>query len=196
MFPFVLQFRGRDVKRLLSFVFALALACVLSACTSTEVADSTPVEEYDKQAIVEAGESAFAGIQPSTEFEKHLLKSFSYKIGDATINGNEATLNVRVSNVDLGKAIDAAYKDLGKDENIESIGQIYRTDEASNIESAIMDVIYDHIDNSKDKVSKNLELHLSKKDNEWTLDADSAKECADAIYAGLDSSKENEKDTA
>lgn len=174
-----------EVNRFVALICGLILSCMLVACDAGEQVDSVQTTELDERAIVAATQEEIDSIKPTSDFEKHLLKQVSFEVGDVHVEGDAATLDVRVTNVDVSKAVKDACKDLGEGDEVARIGDLYREDDINALDDAVMEVICDHIDHSTDKVTQNVVLHLTKKDNTWSLDKGSAEEFAHAVYPGL-----------
>ena len=189
-------FLGRAfVSRVCSVLFSALLAATmtvgLGACRA-----GLPQQQFgapdvistkdDEKAILDAMKKQLKSIKPKGEFYEHLFKRFSCKMADdVKVDGDVATLNVKVSNVNFETAFNAAYDAVGSGEMVSSLGELYREERDPEMYEAMYEELYKAIDASEDIVTTDLTLRFVKRDNAWGLDEKSAQEFAEAALPGL-----------
>ncbi|MBR3318222.1 MAG: hypothetical protein IKG21_10445 [Atopobiaceae bacterium] len=182
----------RACNLLLSALLAVFVTFGLSACRA-----GLPQQQFgapeaistkdDEKAIRDAMEKQLKAIEPKEEFHEHLLKRFSCKMANKVkVERDVATLDVKVSNVNLEAAFNAAYEAVGLDEMVSSLGELYREERDPEMYDAMYQELYKAIDASEDVVTTELTLHFTKHDNTWELDEKSAQEFAAAALPGLE----------
>lgn len=94
---------------------------------------------------------------------KKQYKNLTYKIKDETIDGNTAIVTVEIEVLDYNKVLKDAktYYELHKEEFL---------DNNNEYETKYIDYRLDKLKNTDEKVTYTLEINLTKKDKEWTVD--------------------------
>ena len=183
--------RGRGVRSLLlALVLLLAIVgmvTVRGVQTREVAAPQVSSTEADERVIREAAEAAVDSIAPVDELEEHLLAKFSCEVDEqVSVDGDDATCVVHVTNANLPQALEEAYDELGTDAStIASLGDLYQDGTDDEFYAHMLEVIYRHIDECEDMVEQDVELRFAKADNAWSLDEKSAEEFARAAYADL-----------
>ena len=198
-------------KRFATTVTAAILACCLafglSACGSneadairsaTENALGTPTTMSSEKLKGQFGESgssvleSFNELSPdASEFANHMFANYKYNIGDIKVNGNTATVDVSITNVDIEKVFQKVFDDIANDrEWLKSVlhaTSVSNQDEAiAKVTKALVDKFFQTMDNSKDLTTTNVTAHLTKTINEWTIDANDQEALLAAMLGGTD----------
>ena len=198
-------------KHFVTTVTAAILTCCLafglSACggneadavrSATENALGTPTtmnSEKLKGQFGEAGSSVLENFNEldldTGEFASHMFANYKYNIGDVKVNGNTATADVSITNVDIEKVFQKVFDNITNDQEwIKSIlhaASMSNQDEAiAKVTMALVDKFYQTMDNSKDLTTTNVTAHLTKTNNEWTIDANDQEALLAAMLGGTD----------
>lgn len=98
------------------------------------------------------------------EIVKKSYQELSYEIKDEKIDGDKATVEVEIEVIDHSKVLTDAndYFDEHKDE--------FNDDEGKYDVSLFTDYRINMLEKNREKVKYTLNLKLTKKDNEWSLD--------------------------
>lgn len=120
------------------------------------------------------------------EMLAHLLSKFDYSVGDISVEGNTATAQVTVTNVDIPAAMQAATDTMGTPETSERLAEIYNANDDQALMQAVIQIIYDAVDSTEGVVSTDTELTLTNTKGTWTIDQASLDELISGIYGGLD----------
>ena len=123
------------------------------------------------------------------EFANHMFANYKYTIGDIKVDGDTATADVSVTNVDIQKVFQKVFDDIANDQ--EWAKEVLRASAANDRDEAIakttqtlVDKFYQAIDNSKDQTTTDVTIHLTKTGNEWTIDTNDQEGLLAAMLGG------------
>jgi hypothetical protein len=126
------------------------------------------------------------GIDPY-EFIAHCFKSFDYKVGDVKVNGNEATANVSVTNVDISKAFQKASERADTDEGTAKMTDILLAEGQNGVVKQLFAWFYEAVDAETSTVTTDVSLKVNKGgDGKWQVDQNSLNDLVNAAYGGAD----------
>lgn len=120
--------------------------------------------DYEKAEEVSDGGEDFPVEDSEKELYTKMLKNLSWEIGEATENGNEATVKVVVKN----KQIPMAFQNALAIAYNEKINKELSDDETSKI---FIDSLPQAIEEAED-ISQEIEVKLIKEDDKWILQRD------------------------
>ena len=201
---------GSTFKRVTAIIVALAMsaglclglaACSGGSATSDEdlikaeldkglSALKNPTEESLKTLLGDDMSSLDSikemGIDP-IEMLQHLFSKFNYTIGDITVDGDTATAQVTMENVDVQTVMNETMANLQNDEDfIAKVSEAYASGNQEDMYKLIFDKVYEAVEASDKIVSNTVDLKLEKKDGQWTLDEEASKALVSSLYGGLD----------
>ena len=99
------------------------------------------------------------------EYHRHLYKNFSYKIDDATVDGDSATVSVDVTNASLDAALSAASADYSAWQETDEAQSAYADMGHQALLEELMQFLYQHLDANESPETTTVDIHLSKADN-------------------------------
>lgn len=155
--------------------FAMLTALSLTACggeSAEEVIRNGVTEEFEEikslddeflaelvEAVDASDDLALLGIE-AEDFCKAILSGFDYKVGDITIDGNDATVNVTVTMKDTAEiletwsndimtlATDESALSMTEDELYAKMGEMLMTCfEEGEVKDTVLDLPYEKVDN-------------------------------------------------
>lgn len=195
------------IRKFLKVALALAVCLViplgLSACANEEQAiKSTLSQEFDalkdptnenlKKYLGDDIDSdanfqqlSDYGIDPY-DFLGHLFKHFDYKIGEVKVDGNTATVQVTLTNVDVAKIVKGASDEYMSSKSQEELLDLYAQGGENAIMQDVFKAVYEKLDSATDTKSTDVTLKLTKSDNEWSLDSQSEDDLVNAAFGGAD----------
>ena len=113
----------------------------------------------------------------------HLLAKFDYSIEDILVDGSTATARVRITNVDVAKAVNDAMAAVESDELRDQLGQSYGAGDDAGLVGQTLDVLYERIDATEETITSEVSLSLSRNDQyEWTLAPESLQAVVNAAF--------------
>ncbi|MBP3884020.1 MAG: hypothetical protein J6D54_03655 [Olsenella sp.] len=127
------------------------------------------------------------GVDPY-EFLAHCFKSFDYKIGDIKVsNGNEATANVSVTNVDISKAMQKTSERADSADGTAKLAEVYAAEGQNGALRQFFTWFYECIDAETSTVTTDVSIKATKtSDGKWELDDSSLDALVSAAYGGAD----------
>jgi hypothetical protein len=126
------------------------------------------------------------GIDPY-EFIAHCFKSFDYKIGDVKVNGNEATANVSVTNIDIKKAFEQASERAQTADGSAKMGEVLLAEGQNGVVKQLFAWFYEAADAETSTVTTDVSLKVNKGgDGKWQVDQNSLNDLVNAAYGGAD----------
>ena len=199
---------SKTMKRATTLLVALAMSvglCFgLAACSSSANSDETAIKtELDKAlgALKNPTAESIGELMDDTstfeEFEKmgvdpiemlqHLFGKFDYTIDSVKVDGDTATAQLTLTNIDLEKAITSFTNDMGNDAEFTSqLISAYQSGGEAAMYELVFDKMYEYIDNSDELVTSEAELKLTKANGQWQIDENSEVEMISAMYGGAD----------
>ncbi len=117
------------------------------------------------------------------EFLGHCFSKFDYSIGKVSVNGNTATAEISLTNVDVQTAMKdtmTEFEALGQEE----LARIYTEGGEKALMAKYFEAFYSKLDATSETVSSDLTIKLTKTDNVWNIDNDSLNALVSAAYGG------------
>jgi hypothetical protein len=118
------------------------------------------------------------GIDPY-EMCAQVLSTFDYQIDETVVDGDNATVGVTVSFVDVAAAMQSAIAQGNDEATISSFGEQYRSDDGNGTVQLVYEQLLDAIANEKGRTSTQITVPAHKVDGTWFVDTSSL----DAIVA-------------
>ena len=119
------------------------------------------------------------------EYHEHCFKNYSFEVGDATVDGNSASVSVTVTNQSLSAAADAAASDYKAWAETEESQQAYAESGRQALVDKLVELLYARLDANESPVTTTVAVSLSKDgDGNWSVDG--TPEFFSALYGGSD----------
>ena len=119
------------------------------------------------------------------EFLTHSFSHFDYTINSVTIDGDDATVALSLTNANMQTALDAASKSLS--ENQEDYADILtQEDGMQQLMKMFFNEYYKQMDASEDLVTTDVDLKLTKGDDGWEINKDGIEAVYSAMYGGVE----------
>lgn len=171
-------------KKLLLILAAVIIMMSFSACGGpgpTETADTfmTAIKEKDAETVksVYAGKTldllketnkesddAFQGTLDKALSEK--VFDFDYELSDEKIDGDKATVKVKITTYDLGSAIE----DFISEYLTQAITLSFSDASDKQIEKLSETLLAKHMKKAEKNYTETVKIHLTKKDGKWQID--------------------------
>lgn len=119
------------------------------------------------------------------EYHGHCFKNYSFEVGDATVDGDSASVSVTVTNQSLSAAADAAASDYAAWAETEESQQAYAESGRQALVDKLVELLYARLDANESPVTTTVAVSLSKDgDGNWSVDG--TPEFFSALYGGSD----------
>lgn len=119
------------------------------------------------------------------EYHEHCFKNYSFEVGEATVDGDSATVSVTVTNQSLSAAADAAASDYTSWAEGEDSQQAYAESGRQALVDKLVEFLYARLDANESPVTTTVSVSLSKDgDGNWSVNGTS--EFFSALYGGSD----------
>ena len=119
------------------------------------------------------------------EYHEHCFKNYSFEVGDATVDGDSASVSVTVTNQSLSAAADAAASDYKAWAETEESQQAYAESGRQALVDKLVELLYARLDANESPVTTTVAVSLSKDgDGNWSVDG--TPEFFSALYGGSD----------
>jgi hypothetical protein len=191
----------RHIHLVSLFAAALAALLILAGCSAGASASSLQkAAERDLAGIVDAVESGetaeFLGVADGPDLTAYgvstdalndaLLKHFSYKVGDATVDGDSGTVAVEVTNVDVDKVMESLTSEMSSWTSTSEAQKVYESGGESAITSYMFTRLIEMLSADDAPVaSSEGTLVYTYSDGEWKVSMDDAA-LAGVLFAGAD----------
>lgn len=120
------------------------------------------------------------------EFLGHAFRGFDYEIGDINVDGDTATANVKLTNIDVRAATADVLERTKSDKDVAAkVEELAESGDQAKIMQYVFSLMYDAMDAQTDTVDTELELKLVKENNVWNLDSQSVSDMLSGLYGGL-----------
>ncbi|MDO4400390.1 MAG: hypothetical protein Q4D27_05520 [Coriobacteriia bacterium] len=194
-------------KRALALVIAALLAMgavfMMAGCSGTSDeqvirdgitkeldAFKNPTKESLAPYIGEADEDQLAALEAYGvdiyEFIEHAFRGFDYEIGDITVDGDKATANVKVTNIDVANVTQDVMSKISTDKDISAkVQKLSEGGDQEKIMKYVFSLVYEAMDATTDTVTTDTTINLTKTDNQWNVDEESITEMIQGMYGGL-----------
>ncbi|WP_077598063.1 hypothetical protein [Olsenella urininfantis] len=120
------------------------------------------------------------------EFLEHCFARFDYEVGKVEVQGDKATVELTLTNVNFNDAIKAAQDELLSDDNAEQLAALYAEGGEKAIVQKYVETFYAKMDGITETASTPATMTLSKKDGSWEVDDASLEGVISAAYGGAD----------
>ncbi|WP_117204974.1 hypothetical protein [Paratractidigestivibacter faecalis] len=119
------------------------------------------------------------------EYHGHCFKNYSFEVGDATVDGDSASVSVTVTNQSLSVAADAAASDYAAWAETEESQQAYAESGRQALVDKLVELLYARLDANESPVTTTVAVSLSKDgDGNWSVNG--TPEFFSALYGGSD----------
>lgn len=117
------------------------------------------------------------------EYHEHCFKNFSFEVGEATVDGDSATVAVTVTNQSLSAAADAAASDYEAWAETAESQQAYADSGRQGLLDKLIEFLYARLDANETPVTTSVNVTLSKDgDGNWSVNGTS--DFFSALYGG------------
>lgn len=117
------------------------------------------------------------------EYHEHCFKNYSFEVGEATVDGDSATVAVAVTNQSLSAAADAAASDYETWAETDESQQAYADSGRQGLLDKLIEFLYARLDANETPVTTNVSVSLSKDgDGNWSVNGTS--DFFSALYGG------------
>lgn len=117
------------------------------------------------------------------EYHEHCFKNYSFEVGEATVDGDSATVAVAVTNQSLSAAADAAASDYTAWAETDESQQAYADSGRQGLLNKLIEFLYARLDANETPVTTNVNVTLSKDgDGNWSVNGTS--DFFSALYGG------------
>ncbi len=119
------------------------------------------------------------------EYHEHCFKNYSYEVGEATVDGDAASVSVTVTNQSLSAAADAAASDYAAWAKTEEAQQAYADSGRQALVDKLVEFLYARLDANESPVTTTVAVSLAKgEDGNWSVNG--TPEFFSALYGGSD----------
>lgn len=120
-----------------------------------------------------------------SEFLSHVFREFSYNIERVSINGEEATATVAITGLDAAQAVAAASEKVSAPDEAKALADLYNAGQNAELVQRVFGIVYQCLDEVDDRVTREIELNLTKNNNKWTIESQSLDDLLNAMLGGL-----------
>lgn len=119
------------------------------------------------------------------DYHGHCFKNYSFEVGDATVDGNSASVSVTVTNQSLSAAADAAASDYAAWAQTEESQRAYAESGRQALVDKLVEFLYVRLDANESPVTTTVAVSLSKGEGgNWSVDG--TPDFFSALYGGSD----------
>lgn len=119
------------------------------------------------------------------EYHGHCFKNYSFEVGDATVDGNSASVSVTVTNQSLSAAADSAASDYAAWAETEESQQAYAESGRQALVDKLVELLYARLYANESPVTTTVTVSLSKDgDGNWSVNG--TPDFFSALYGGSD----------
>lgn len=118
------------------------------------------------------------------EWHRHCFKNFSYELGEASVDGESATVEATITNTSLSAALDAAGADFTAFAETQESEDTYAQGGKAALFLHLVDLVYAHLDANESPVTTKISLALTKGDDGWVANVAGNEEFFSALYGG------------
>ena len=121
------------------------------------------------------------------EFFGHAFKNFDYQLGDIAVDGDKATAAVKIQNTDVSKVARGVIDKVQNDESIAAeVQKIAEKGDQAEVMKFVFSLIYEELDATTETATTDVQLTLTKTNNEWRIDEDSFYTMVNGMYGGME----------
>ena len=141
-----------------------------------------PAEDYGDAATMEA--LGTYGVD-ADEWHRHCLKNLSYEVGEATVEGDAATVSVSVTNASLSAAAEAAGAEFSTFSSTQEAEDVYAQGGKAALFENLVQRVYAHLDANESPVTTTVDVACAKgEDGAWTPQVSGSEAFFSALYGG------------
>ena len=189
-------------------IFALAIAALLALGTAFAISgcgsDNTeqlirdgidsdlslfknPTKENLEAFVDESNASQLAQLEAYGidiyEFLGHALGKFDYQIGDIKIDGNTATADITVTNIDVSAVVNDAIESAQSDPDVaKKLEEVAETGDQAAVMKVVMDYVYSELDAATETITTDTQITLTKNGDTWTVDEEGMSDFLVGVY--------------
>ena len=143
-----------------------------------------PAADFGDAATMEA--LAPYGVS-ADEWHEHCFKNFSYEMGEATVDGDTATVSVTVTNTSLAVAVEAAGSDFDAFSKGSDAQDTYKQGGKAALFSKLVSYVYQHLDANESPATTTVDVTCTKDDEgNWVPQVSGNEALFSALYGGSD----------
>ena len=117
------------------------------------------------------------------EYYQHVLRGFDYSVGKIEVNGDTATAEVAVTNMDVNGVAEETMNRLKSDpESARKLAEINQNEGHAAMMRYVFNAMFDALDAVTESTTTDVTLKLTKNGNQWSVDEDSKTVLSEAIY--------------
>lgn len=121
------------------------------------------------------------------EWHEHCFKNFSYEVGEASVDGDSATVSVTVTNASLSAAVEAAGADFDAFAAGSEAQDTYKQGGKAAFFSKLVGYVYAHLDANESPVTTAVDVTCTKDDEgNWVPQVAGSEAFFSALYGGSD----------
>ena len=141
-----------------------------------------PAEDYGDAATMET--LGTYGVD-ADEWHRHCLKNLSYEVGEATVEGDAATVSVSVTNASLSAAAEAAGAEFSTFSSTQEAEDVYAQGGKAALFDNLVQRVYAHLDANESPVTTTVDVACAKgEDGAWTPQVSGNEAFFSALYGG------------
>lgn len=176
------------LKKAATLILALCFAALGCACGEPEKPEAVVSATLDALKAMDLdtvriymdydgmmNESAGSVSEETQEMNRRMFSRLSYELGETEINGDTATVQVRITNVDMAKVLQAYF-----DELYEMAGDSEEDIAEEKMEEVLQEIL-EREDN--ETITSDVAVSLAKKDGSWQIQT--TDELSDALTGGF-----------
>lgn len=118
------------------------------------------------------------------EWHRHCFRHFSFEVGDATVDGDSATVSVNVTNTSLSAAVEAAGADFEAYAQTQEAEDAYAQGGRGALFGYLVERVYAHLDANESPVTTTVDVPLTKGDDGWVTSVSGNESFFSALYGG------------
>ena len=141
-----------------------------------------PADDFGDAATMEA--LAPYGVS-ADEWHEHCFKNFSYEVGEATAEGDSATVSVTVTNTSLAAAVEAAGADFAAFTQGSDAEDSYKQGGKAALFSKLVSYVYAHLDANESPTTTTVDVTCTKdSEGNWVPQVSGNEAFFSALYGG------------
>lgn len=141
-----------------------------------------PAADYGDAATMEA--LTRYGVDADA-WRRHCLGNLSYEVGEATVDGDAATVPVTITNASLSSAVTAAGADFSSFSQTQEAEDAYAQGGRAALFAKLVDYVYAHLDANDSPVTTTVDVPCAKGgDGAWSAQVGGSEAFFSALYGG------------
>lgn len=119
------------------------------------------------------------------EWHRHCLGNLTYEVGEATVEGDSATVSVAITNASLSAAVTAAGADYSSFSQTQEAEDTYAQGGRAALFAKLVGYVYAHLDANESPVTTTVEVPCAKgEDGTWSAQVGGNEAFFSALYGG------------